>query len=322
MASPLRPVQLHRFARDEVQRRKAHGPVGAAADARKVQGVVPAVDVDGVERLLEDRALLLLREACAPRRRTDDVVAVRGVARLCDVPEPVPVCLPLGMFVPGETAEDAPLRGREVELPAADRRHAARLVRLKERAPRSERLRNSAFAADDFGNRNMMHHHGAPSGRERHQRVFRKPHELPFAHAVLDRPVGAVRADGVRRVRHDVANARSGRVEPVVASLGVVGIRHDLFPHGGGVHQDVSRSLAGERPSIRRVRLVAYREVVVALRRIEIAARALHGLHPFAAVRGDRALDGLPPAERLRQVTAAEDFLDARLGYKFCENPS
>ena len=56
--------------------------VGAAADAGEVQRIAPPVDVDGVERLLVNRAFLLDWQSAAPRRRSDDIVAICGVARL------------------------------------------------------------------------------------------------------------------------------------------------------------------------------------------------------------------------------------------------
>ena len=89
VAHPLCRLDPQWLADFGAQRIKMVCTVSAAADACEVQCLAAIVNVDGVKRLFVNRALLLRRQIPAPRRRSHDVVAIRGVARLGDVPESI-----------------------------------------------------------------------------------------------------------------------------------------------------------------------------------------------------------------------------------------
>ena len=91
-------------------RGELYDSVVAATDTREVQEVVVPVDMDRLERLLENSTSVLSRQVDAPWGRSYDVVAVRSIAWFGDMPYSSLERLAFGMFMPGQDAENASLR--------------------------------------------------------------------------------------------------------------------------------------------------------------------------------------------------------------------
>ena len=99
---------------------------------------------------------------------------------------------------------------------------AAVLVGFQDAPPWSEGRDSAVFAVYDWRYGDVVQHNQGPSVGNRGERLPREPLELSFAHAVFYRPIAAIRAEGVRCVRDDPAEALLREIDEVVAGLGIV----------------------------------------------------------------------------------------------------